>query len=96
MLLDQSTGRHILGKAVIHGIETCTTLGVNVKYVIIRPVDNNYFTGEDTRNGKEGHGTWLPFPKFAKIYVKRAWAPKAALKWAGNVLDVEDTRARFA
>ena len=59
-----------------------------MSYVIWRPDDNQYFTGEGIHNGKESFGTWSPFPKFAKTYVKRGWAEKAAQRWAGTVVSL--------
>lgn len=67
-----------------------------MSYVITRFSNGRYFTGEGIRNGREGLGTWSPHRKFAKIYVKRAWAQKAAHKWDANVLEVEGTQSRFA
>lgn len=61
-----------------------------MSYVIWRPGDNEYFTGEGILNGKESFDTWSPFPKFAKIYVKRGWAEKAAQRWAGTVVPLDD------
>lgn len=57
-----------------------------MKYVIVRLLDNYYFTGEGALNGKAGPGTWSPFLKFAKTYVKMGWAEKAAQKWGGTVV----------
>jgi hypothetical protein len=54
-------------------------------YVIRRCRDAHYFTGEGIVNGKESFATWSPFPKFAKIYTKRGWAEKAALRWSATV-----------
>ena len=49
-------------------------------YVVVRKKDGRFYKGEATIKGKQV-AQWIFHMKLAKVYVKRGWAEKAAVKW---------------
>ena len=57
------------------------------RYIIIHK-NGSYYTGNKTGDGERFSLLWTPHKKFAKRYVRRGWAEKIALRWDGEVDEV--------
>ena len=51
-------------------------------------VRHRYYTG----NGRSEIERWTPFPKFAKVYSRKAWAQKMADQLGGQTVSVAEQR----
>jgi hypothetical protein len=50
-------------------------------------VRSRYYTG----HGHSQFERWTPFPRFAKVYRRRAWAQKIAAQLGGQVVAVAES-----
>lgn len=56
-------------------------------YVVVRKKDGRFFKEEITIRGKK-KAEWRHHTKLARIYTKRGWAEKAAVRLDGSVVEV--------